>query len=126
MPATLPTLFAVALTLGDVTGEPVSIADLTWFDGWVEVNPNLKVRGDAIARALRGEPMRLRAGDMMEADEIRNVIARASDQFKADNELLGSVAEDLALTELERAMNEGGVTEHRLSKEFEISRMSSR
>lgn len=121
MPATLPTLFAVALTLGEVTGEPMSIADLTWFDGWVEVNPGLKVRGDALTRVLRGEPARLMARDVMEPGEAKKIVNEAIEQMRADNDLLQGIGANLRIEDLEQAIHDAGVAEHRVAKELDVN-----
>lgn len=122
IPATLPTLIALAQALGDATGEPISIADLAWFDGWVEVNPALVVRGDALASALKGQPVSLKAKDVLGAPErLGTAASQAFEQLAADCAQLGDIGGDLPVIEVQRVMNDAGVTEQRIAKELEIS-----
>lgn len=122
IPTTLPTLLAVAQALGDATGEPVSLSDLTQFDGWVEVNPAFIIRGDAITSALSGQPLKLKAKDVRgSAEQLDAAADQAFEQLAADNAMLGSFGEDLPILEVQRVMHEAGVAEQRVTKELEIS-----
>src|SRR5690606_23430305 len=122
MPTTLPTLLAVAQALGDATGEPISLSDLTQFDGWVEVNATFIVRGDAIASALSGQPMKLRARDIRGVTEqVRKTANQAFERWAEDNAMLGRFGEDLPILEVQRVMHEAGVAEQRITKELEVS-----
>ena len=99
----------------------MSIADLTWLDGWVEVNPGLKVRGDALTRVLRGEPARLMARDVMEPGEAKKIVNEAIEQMRADNDLLQGIGANLRIEDLEQAIHDAGVAEHRVAKELDVN-----
>lgn len=53
----LETLYAVALALQQVTGQPVSLADLFAGDGPVQINDELNVECSALRAAMSGEPV---------------------------------------------------------------------
>lgn len=114
---TLPTLFALAQALGDVTGERVSIVDLVWSDGWVELNPDLIVRGDALTSALSGAPIHLTAGDVFGAvDRMKTQIPKLLSELKELPEHL----DDTPITAIEQAERHAGVTEERVAKDLGI------
>lgn len=122
IPATLPTLLALAQALGDVTSERVSLADLVHVDGWVEVNSDLTIRGEALSSALRGEPMNLLVTDVLGAsEELDEIVSRSNAQIDSDNARLGSDADDLLLVEIQEAMKHFGVAEERLAKQLDLS-----
>ncbi len=54
---TLPTLYAFALALSSLGAEEVSLFELFAGSGAVRLNPNLTVPREALARALRGDPI---------------------------------------------------------------------
>lgn len=122
IPATLPTLLALAQALGDVTSERVSLADLVHVDGWVEVNSDLTIRGEALSSALRGKPMNLLVTDVLGAsEELGEIVSRSNAQLDADNARLGSDADDLLLVEIQEATKHFGVAEERLAKQLGLS-----
>ncbi|WP_255028774.1 hypothetical protein [Rhodococcus sp. GA1] len=118
IPATLPTLFVLAEVLGDVTGERITIADLVWTDGWVEINPELTVKGETLAKSLQGEPVHLRAGDVHGAvDRMKEQVPKLLAELKELPEYLNKTE----ITALERAERNSGVTEERVAKDLGIS-----
>lgn len=122
MPATLPTLFALAATLGDVTGERVSIADLVWTDGWVEVNPSLTVSGEALKRSVQGEPVDLVAKDLYGA--VEEIFGIFEDIRQRHNEAWADVPTELQYMdphEVDRVEAASGVAEQRLCKEYSLA-----
>lgn len=121
IPATLPTLLALAQALGDVTSERVSVADLVHVDGWVEINPGLIIRGGALSSALRGEPMNLLVSDVLGAsEECEGVVSRSFAQLEADNARLDADT-DLNFGEIRDAMKNFGIAEERIAKQLKIS-----
>jgi hypothetical protein len=54
----LEVVYAVALALQQVTGQPVTLADLLTSDQPVRINEKLPVDTSALADAVRGEPVR--------------------------------------------------------------------
>lgn len=123
MPATLPTLFALAQALGDVTGDRISISDLVWTDGWVEVNPGLTVSGNALKRSVEGEPVELVAKDIYGA--VEKVFGIFEDIRRRHNEAWGDVPTELQYMdpqEVERVGAASGVAEQRLCKEYSLKR----
>lgn len=56
---TLPTLVALALALGDIRHEPLTLAELVEHQGAVELTGSLVIRGAALARFLDGQPVKL-------------------------------------------------------------------
>ena len=61
---TLPTLFAVAAALNDVTGDPVKLADLFASSGTVTVNDRLTVDAAKVEAALSGAPVEVTISEL--------------------------------------------------------------
>lgn len=114
---TLPTLFALAQALGDVTGERVSIVDLVWTDEWVELNPDLIVRGDVLSSAVSGTPVHLTAGDVFGAvDRMKEQIPKLISELKE----LPDYLDETPVTAIQQAERHAGATEERVAKDLGI------
>jgi hypothetical protein len=60
---TLPTLIGLALALGDIRGDAITLVDLIRHDGFVALTDELTVSGEAIGNFVAGAPVRLAARD---------------------------------------------------------------
>ncbi|QDQ98114.1 helix-turn-helix domain-containing protein [Tomitella fengzijianii] len=121
---TLPTLFALAQALGDVTGERISIADLVEHDGWVRLNADLDVRGAAIVSALRGEPLDLASGDVRGGvEELQDVAAKGIERAALDGRLPESVPRLFghSRTVIRQLAQASGVAEERAAKSLGLN-----
>ncbi|UPW02862.1 hypothetical protein M1C57_14235 [Rhodococcus pyridinivorans] len=61
---TLPTLLALCMALSDATKKPVSLVDLVYYSGPVQVNDRVMLDGSVLADALRGEPADFRSDSL--------------------------------------------------------------
>lgn len=121
IPATLPTLFVLAQALGEVTKKHVSIADLVWYDGWVELNPSLTIRGETLRESLEGEPVELVARDIH--GQVEQIFGIFEDIRRMHQDTWGNVPEELQHKdpqEVARIAATAGVAERRLCKDFSI------
>lgn len=66
---TLPTLVALALTLGEIRREPLTLAELVENQGAVEIG-SFAIRGAALARFLDGQPVELVKRDVPAFDDV--------------------------------------------------------
>lgn len=75
---TLPTLFVLADALREVTGHPVSLAELVKADGFIRVNDDLVVRAEKVAEAVSSSPVELKLRDVLGAVEEAQDVLRQS------------------------------------------------
>lgn len=98
---TLPTLLAVANTLGDLTEGPVRLADLFAGEGRVEITETLTLDLAKVREALTGAPVTSTAGDRPGGvDEVVAAAIRAAERMGED---LGEVRPNATRAEAERA-----------------------
>lgn len=113
MKPSLQTLLALSLALASATEEELTLPDLVEHDGPVRINDRLVVRGDEVAAALRGEP--LRHPDMQRlASDMRESLG----EFEAVPQ---SAREGVSVGTLRRLAHEAGETESRIARELGIS-----
>jgi hypothetical protein len=72
---TLSTLVSLALALGDIRSEPITLAELVFCDGFVAVTGDLTLSGEALARFVSGEPVQVLIRDVPGGlDEVRELL----------------------------------------------------
>jgi len=77
---TLPTLFVLALVLGVVTGQPVSLADLLHAEDFIRVNEKLVVKTDSLTASVSSKPV-----DMDEVmPDLMNRVMEAAEKIVAE------------------------------------------
>jgi len=77
---TLPTLFVLALVLGEVTGQPVSLADLLHAEDFIRVNEKLVVKTDSFTASVSSKPV-----DMDEVmPDLMNRVMEAAEKIGAE------------------------------------------
>lgn len=80
---TLTTLIALAGTLTDVTGQPVSLADLFAGDGRVQITPKTSMPLPELRAALKGTPVEFTTAHVEGlADELAASTRRGLDQLR--------------------------------------------
>lgn len=121
IPATLPTLFALAQTLGDVTGHRVSIADLVDSDGWVEINNDLGVSAAALRTALEGVAIDLKSHEIFgSADDAEDTAGGAVESLQRFLELPTTLQAALSVGRVGRARLRAGASEERIAQQLGI------
>jgi transcriptional regulator with XRE-family HTH domain len=87
----VPTLYAVALALQHVTGQPVTLADLFAGSGDVQLNDKLTVDVSALADAMTGQPVT--EGGQQTLPNLRRTLAAllAEECRDSDTRLLRSI-----------------------------------
>lgn len=121
IPATLPTLVVLAQALGDATDERVSVADLVWYDGWVELNPALTIRGETLKQSLEGQPLALVARDIH--GQVEKAFGIFEEIRRLHDDAWENVPEELQHEdpiEVDRIAAAAGVAERRLCKDFSL------
>ncbi len=122
IPATLPTLFALAQALGDVSGTRISLAELAAFDGWVEINSDLAVSGDALRAALSGSRLDLAYDDILGgAEQIESITHGLGENLDEWHEIPGRFRETVGFGRASKAAARSGVAEDRLIQKLGIS-----
>lgn len=121
---TMPTLFVLAQTLGTVTGERVSIADLVQCDGWVRMNTDLVVSGASVVAAVSGEPVHLLTGDIQGGvEEIQEILRRGVVAMTLDDRL-PAAAHKLPASQIGRVKSARTLAEERAAKALGLTSLS--
>jgi transcriptional regulator with XRE-family HTH domain len=120
---TVATLFAVAQTLGDVTGTRISLPDLLSTEQWVRVNSSLVIAGPALHSAMVGDPVDLSAEDTQGSMQQLGEIARASLDATAEWEQLPAPLKEQSRREVAAATSRAGLSERRIAQQLEIGLM---
>lgn len=121
---TVPTLFVLAQTLGDVTGERVSIADLVRCDDWVRMNSDLVVSGASVVAAVSGEPVNLMTGDVQGGvEEIQEILRRGVIALTLDDRL-PAAAHKLSADQIGRVRSASSLAEERAAKALGLAPLS--
>ncbi|WP_301148992.1 helix-turn-helix domain-containing protein [Mycobacterium simiae] len=113
---TLSMLVALAEALHSVRGAPITLADLVEHDGLVQLSAAETVKGAALQRFLRGEPVELLIGDMSNSEELaaelRTALATMAEERSNLPDALGSVP----LESVMEVQRHAGETEARIAK----------
>jgi transcriptional regulator with XRE-family HTH domain len=117
----VPTLFAVAQTLGDVTGTRISLSELLSTEQWVRVNTSLVIAGPALRSAMVGDPVDLSAEDTQGSMQQLGEIARASLDATAEWEQLPTPLKKQSRRQVAAATSRAGLSERRIAQQLEIS-----
>jgi len=120
---TLPTLFALAAALGDMSDKAVSLAQLVESDGFIRVNDELVVKADTFATAVGSAPVQLTMGD------LSGGVARAVDAVRkmtAELSELPDYLRDMPVTDARETMDNIGEAEARIAKGLGISALRMR
>lgn len=116
---TVPTLVALALALGDIRREPLTLAELVEHQGAVEINGSLAVRGAVLVRFLGGQPVRLTKRDVPALAEIKAAeIAASMRRFTAE---LPPSLRGVSLATAVAVQNRSGEAEQRIAKALGVS-----
>jgi hypothetical protein len=78
---TLPTLVVLAGALGEVRGQPVTLADMVRHDGFIALTSDLVLHSDALQRYLGGSPVEIKASDIIDFQSIAKKIKQAAAQL---------------------------------------------
>jgi transcriptional regulator with XRE-family HTH domain len=108
---TVPTLVALAAALGDVRGEPVTLADLVEHDGMIELTKDAWLPGKVLQRFLRGEAVEVQQRDVAES------LAAATEAYRAKIETLPpALQRGVKWGDIATVTREAGETEDRIAK----------
>jgi len=113
---TLGTLVALAAALGELRGEPVTLADLVASDGSVELAKGLTLPGGALQRYLRGEPVTVTTGDVAAS------LKEALDDYPNRLDSLPPALRRVTLRDEYKVAKESGETEQRVAKSLGVDR----
>jgi transcriptional regulator with XRE-family HTH domain len=110
---TLPTLFAVCAALSEITGEPTSLSELLESDGPIVVNESLTVKSSVLRRALAGDVIDLKVGD------IEGSAEELADRINAS--LVGSFPDGVSMRDVKKNLAAAGEAEQRAARELGLT-----
>lgn len=111
-----PTLFALACTLGSVTGSPVSLRDLLGADCFIRINDDLVVRAENVAEAVSTRPVDLALKD------VRGAVEEAQDFLRKFGAALHELPDypGVKVRLVRDISHKSGETEERVAKSLGI------
>jgi hypothetical protein len=119
---TVPTLIALAEALGAVRGEPITLADLTRYDGYVSLTKELIVSGDVVPRLLSGDPVEIEAREVLGGLEHLEAAARAVREHIEYMESINPKLSDVSFGAITDVQRRSGEAEDRMAKVLGVER----
>jgi transcriptional regulator with XRE-family HTH domain len=113
---TLGTLVMLAAALGELRGEPVTLAELVEHDGDIELAKGLALSGAQLQRYLRGEPVEVTMAD------IAASLQKALDEYPDKLAGLPPALRRVTLRDEYKVHKESGETEQRVAKSLGVDR----
>jgi hypothetical protein len=106
----------LAAALGEIRGEPVTLADLVACDGAVELAKGLAVPGGMLQRFLRGELVEVTGGD------IAASLKESLDDYREKLDGLPPALRRVKMRDEYKVAKESGETEQRVAKSLGVDR----
>lgn len=113
---TISMMVALAEALHSVRGTPITLADLVEHDGLVQLTTTEAVKGAALQRFLRGEPVELLIGDMPNSEELEAELKAALATMVAERSKLPAILGSVPLETVMEVQRQAGETEARIAK----------
>jgi transcriptional regulator with XRE-family HTH domain len=107
---TVQTLVLLAAALGDVRGEPVTLAELVEYDGMIELAKGLPIPSNALQRYLGGAPV------TVEPRDIGEFLAAGMKAQEAAIKQLPTRLQKVKMRDVYLVTKETGETEERVAK----------
>ena len=113
---TISMLVALAEALHSVRGTPITLADLVEHDGHVQLTTARTVKGIALQRFLRGDPVEFLIGDMPNSEELEADLKAALAKMVEERAKLPKILGRTPVETVMEVQQQSGETEARIAK----------